>query len=316
MALLDSWSDSASERVPVETTLSDLGHDQRYISIIKKVFKIGKTPVTRQAPGHYLLSGDFCRRDEFKAADRVSFTHTGQEVYPFGESCLKSLNRVCEGKGALIGSSASNCVSTFKLVELHSRQKKPEKHVIFTCDTGFTGILREIPQTTVTGDARSGVCLSGDKGRYKVTGVYSTTYSQHYGGAWETDEYRNQYEQQYTDRIVALAKKAMDRTRPSATASILLVPHNVNVYTWNAITRKLNDERVAVYTGGVENNGHCFGSDAFLNLDFINNEPGFRDNPPDYYFCITAGVGGFFSLVVMQENESRPAVHLVGGQTQ
>jgi len=333
MAQLNYWSNTATYREPVETTLSDLGYDTGYIGIIKKIFRIVKTPVSKLSPLQYLLQDTFCNQIELQGSDTLTYTHTGQDVHPFGQSCLRSLNRSSRGKGVLFGSTASNCASTFKVFDLYRRRQQKcslmrKRHVIVTCDTGFTPILKDIPGSTVTGDARSAICLDdGSAGDYQFVNYESQVYPAHFGGAWEDTEKHALYEKTYKDRVVALIEQSLISLDIDAESHIAIVPHNVNVYTWKAIEKKLNNPQLAFFTDGVTDHGHCYGSDAFINLKLleqhyitsnnpagntlINNNSADKTSPPiahpypDYFLCVTAGVGGFFSSVTLKRTDTK-----------
>ncbi|CZF80894.1 hypothetical protein GCE9029_02260 [Grimontia celer] len=308
MTHLNYWSDTAELREPVETTLSELGYDNGYVGIIKKIFRISQTPVSRKSPYQYLFQDDFCHQPALKGSTYLAYTHTGQEVYPFGQSCLRKLNRVSEGKGALFGSTASNCASTFKVIDLYRRRQQESKQIIVTCDTGFTSILKDIPGSTVTGDARSAVSLDVTSGNYQFVDYQSQVYPAHFGGAWEEPDSHSVYEKTYKDRIVALIESALAAINPNPEARIAVVPHNVNVYTWNAIEKKLGNPQLTFFTGGVSDHGHCYGSDAFINLKLLEQLTVSGDadvaHAPDFFLCVTAGVGGFFSSVTLKRNEA------------
>ncbi|OEE67867.1 hypothetical protein A1OO_19205 [Enterovibrio norvegicus FF-33] len=323
MTQLNYWSDTAKNREPVETTLSNLGYDAGYVGIIKKIFRIKQTPVSKLSPQQYLLQDAFCQQAELQASDALTYTHTGQEVYPFGQSCLRSINRSSRGNGVLFGSTASNCASTFKVLDLYRRRERTrllsaKRHVIITCDTGFTPILKDIPGSTVTGDARSAICLDNSAaGNYQLVGYESQVYPAHFGGAWEEAEQHAIYEKTYKDRIVALIEHSLSvlarEHKLDADSRIAIVPHNVNVYTWKAIEKKLNNPQLSFFTDGVADHGHCYGSDAFINLQLLEqrhaepiDDAMTTTHPtPDYYLCVTAGVGGFFSSVTLTRTDTK-----------
>ena len=301
MVSFNAWAASAETSVPVRQTLQELGYEGRYISIIEKIFNIRSTPVSGRSPTDFLLGTRLAERCELQDPITLSFTHTGQEVYPFGYSTLKMLNRMVDGSGPVFGSTASNCVSTFKIISLYRRARYQRKHVVFTCDTAFTGILREIPNTTVTGDACSALCLEADASqRYTVVEALVATYPEHCGGAWEDEASRYRYEQEYTNRIVAIIHRGLEKVAAGDDQRIAVVPHNVNAYTWNKIKSQLNDYRITLLTDCIDQHGHCFGSDAFLNLQHFERRRDTGPDRPDYFFCVTAGVGGFFSLLVLK----------------
>ncbi|MBE1273870.1 hypothetical protein [Enterovibrio baiacu] len=331
MTQLNYWSDTATNREPVETTLSHLGYDAGYVGIIKKIFRIAQTPVSKLSPQQYLMQDAFCQQTELLESDALTYTHTGQEVYPFGQSCLRSLNRSSRGNGALFGSTACNCASTFKVIDLYRRRQQHadsnasarKRHVIVTCDTGFTPILKDIPGSTVTGDARSAICLDDSAaGDYQLISYESQVYPAHFGGAWEDEEKHSVYEKTYKDRIVALIEQSLAGLTLDAESRIAIVPHNVNVYTWKAIEKKLNNPQLSFFTDGVADHGHCYGSDAFINLQLLEQRhaaqlsvekdsaeqydaPHSPPHPiPDYFLCVTAGVGGFFSSVTLKRTDT------------
>lgn len=296
MSVLEFWPEAAAERIPVETTLKDMGYDDKYIGIVKKIFRINQTPFSGMTPSQFMLKDAFCHAESVSKATQLAFTHTGQEVYPFGQSSLIKLNRASHGIGSLQGATACNCVSTFKLLQLNTRQRNRQKQVIFTCDTGFSGILKDIPSSTVTGDARSALCIDETQGKFTIQSVMTHHYPEHFGGAWEETASHKQYEERYTDRIVALIQQTLKAYPVPPNARVLVLPHNVNIYTWKAIERKLQNPAITVFTKGIEDHGHCYGSDAFLNLDLFEKESG---DTPEHYLCVTAGVGGFFSALLL-----------------
>ncbi|MBT0770289.1 hypothetical protein KIH74_15210 [Kineosporia sp. J2-2] len=78
----------------------------------------------------------------------------------------------------------------------------------------------------------------------------------------------------------------------------LIVPHNVNVPTWQAVTERLGKPKDFVYLENIPRYSHCFSSDIFLNLRDIHDTLTLR--PDRLYLLAAVGIGSTVGAAVLR----------------
>lgn len=109
-----------------------------------------------------------------------------------------------------------------------------------------------------------------------------------------------QVEREYPDRMAAVIATALDRAGVAVDEISLVLPHNVNVASWQRICRRLGLPVERVLLENVPLLAHTFCADAFLNYRTARDRDLLR--PGDRYLVTAAGSarGATFSAMVFQ----------------
>ena len=78
----------------------------------------------------------------------------------------------------------------------------------------------------------------------------------------------------------------------------LILPHNVNVVSWQRLSRRIGFPAERVLLDNVPVTGHVFCADTFLN--YATAVAGGRLAPGDRYLVAAAGLGATFSAMVFE----------------
>ncbi|MEV4080233.1 3-oxoacyl-[acyl-carrier-protein] synthase III C-terminal domain-containing protein [Nonomuraea fuscirosea] len=102
-----------------------------------------------------------------------------------------------------------------------------------------------------------------------------------------------------SDYVPALAQiilDAVDSAKLTLDDIALILPHNVNRFTWKKVCALLGIPLDRVFLDNVPTMGHSFCADAFLN--YLDARDGGRLNDGDRYVMAAAGLGGTYSAMV------------------
>lgn len=107
-------------------------------------------------------------------------------------------------------------------------------------------------------------------------------------------------EQEYPDWLAEVITTAVARAGVDLDDIRLILPHNVNVASWNRVCRRLGSPIDRVLLDNVPRAGHTFCADAFLNYRTAAERGLLR--PGDPYLIAAAGAarGATFSAMVLQ----------------
>nr|WP_273944356.1 3-oxoacyl-[acyl-carrier-protein] synthase III C-terminal domain-containing protein [Kutzneria chonburiensis] len=81
----------------------------------------------------------------------------------------------------------------------------------------------------------------------------------------------------------------------------LVLPHNVNRFSWSETARLLGLPLTRIYLENIPRMGHCFSADPFVNLATARAEG--ATTPGDTVLLASAGQGGTFAAAVVRTGE-------------
>jgi 3-oxoacyl-[acyl-carrier-protein] synthase-3 len=158
--------------------------------------------------------------------------------------------------------------------------------------------MQHLPGTSVLGDAAAGVLVGLDGPGDAVLSVAHRTLGEYYGSLYMSDDLQRQYRNLYTPTVASVMREAIEDAGLGLDDIDVVLPHNVNRYSWTTIARHLGLPLDRVYLENVPKTGHCFCSDPFVNLSTARDEGAVR--PGDTVLMVSAGQGGTFSAATVQ----------------
>ncbi|MGE6576970.1 3-oxoacyl-[acyl-carrier-protein] synthase III C-terminal domain-containing protein [Paenibacillus xylanexedens] len=233
----------------------------------------------------------------------IIYCHTIQENFPFPMKVLQALKRAYGLQHAIAFSlTQQNCASgliALNVAETLLPSLEADDHIlILTGEKTFSPVVQLIPNTTVMGEASAAV-LVGNKGNgSRVVGLTSVTLGQFCNVLTGTPQILREFQEIYTPRLCEAIVAAVEQAGLTLQDIRYIVPHNVNLSSWKKVAIRLSYPLERIYTSNVQEIGHCFCSDPFINLQAILEQKLLQ--PEEYYLLVTVGLGVTFSVAVMQ----------------
>jgi 3-oxoacyl-[acyl-carrier-protein] synthase-3 len=233
----------------------------------------------------------------------IIHSHTAKVITRFGRSVIREVQQAL-GLGSTIafGTSLNNCASTLNAFDmakvlLHSHDEHA-RAIVVTGERAFTPSVQVIPNTSITGDASAAVLVGLHGKNHRLLHQEMNTAGEFHRGIWLTPEESKLFGKKYvpllSETILSAIKKAgltMDDIR-------LILPHNVNLISWENTAKAMNFPLDKIYLKNVKKYAHCFGADIFINFaDALAEE---KLKVGDYYVMATVGLGATFAAAVFQ----------------
>ncbi|MEW2738381.1 ketoacyl-ACP synthase III family protein [Providencia sp. PROV130] len=227
--------------------------------------------------------------------------HTAPETCAWPNGLLTRLCRRLGMHHAMpLAVHTNNCASTLSGLMLSQNylvgNSKKKHTLLLTADLTFSGILQQIPNTTLCGDAATACIISLNGIGAVMKSLELSYFGEHAKGAWQSDEEQARFESNYTQRLA----KVMQRSRQQAGLEWeqirWIFPHNVNLISWRNTAAKLHVPLSKIYLDKLPELGHCFGADIFINWYFASQTL----RTGDYIMVATVGLGAVFGAAVFQ----------------
>jgi 3-oxoacyl-[acyl-carrier-protein] synthase-3 len=233
----------------------------------------------------------------------VIHAHTAKVITRFGRSVVREVAEALELKNSLaFGTSLHNCASTlnaFDIAESLLNEHDEEAHaIIVTGERAFTPSVQVIPNTSITGDAAAAVLVNLKGKRDQMIHLEMKTSGQFYRGIWLTPEESQLFEKEYVPLLAETILKAVENAGLSLSDIKLILPHNVNLISWEKTAKALNFPYSKIFLSNVRKYAHCFGSDILIN--YVDANRAALLTPGDYYLMATVGLGATFAVAVFK----------------
>ncbi|GLH99268.1 3-oxoacyl-ACP synthase III family protein [Phytohabitans aurantiacus] len=176
--------------------------------------------------------------------------------------------------------------------------------LLMVADKVVSGLMRHLPGITVTGDAAAAVLVGLDGPGDAVLGVARRTLGEFHEAGNMPEPLRRRYHQLYVPTVAAVIRDALDTAGVAMDAVSLVLPHNVNRYSWSVIARHLGLDLDRVYLANVPRMGHCHCADPYVNLVTARAEAALA--PGDIVLMVSVGQGGTFCAAVLRTAAQAP----------
>jgi 3-oxoacyl-[acyl-carrier-protein] synthase-3 len=162
----------------------------------------------------------------------------------------------------------------------------------------FTRDAQFVPGTSIFGEA-SAACLVRAAGAGDRMLGYATRSRGEFDGRLELmPELAARYEQEYPVALAQVMLGAVDEAGLGLDDIALIVPHNVNVVSWQRLCRRIGFPIERVVLGNVPVTGHAFCADFFVNYQAAVSQGLLRAG--DRYLVAAAGQGATFSAMIFE----------------
>lgn len=298
------------KKIAIETPLLNLNFSKSEIKVFEKIYQLKQVPKAEENLSFLsFMSKPVLQLLQDTGVDKnciyyLIHTHTGRVIAPFGQSLVRELKYHCSFSGAHAFSvTLNNCASVITALTIAEQllNAHPCAHaraIIVTADLSFTPVLQVIPHVSVMGDAASAVLLNRLAKTHCFLAQVSHTHGRYAAGQWMDKNSSLEFEEAYVPMIVEVILAVLGKLSLNLTQIQLILPHNVNVISWEKIRTHLKISKEKIYTKNIARYGHCFGADIFINYADALQEGLLK--PGDFYMLVTAGLGMTVSAAVFK----------------
>jgi 3-oxoacyl-[acyl-carrier-protein] synthase III len=295
------------QSVAIEDTVSRLGISRNQVKVLQRVHGLAQL---RWDPGLALLDMISIPAEAVLATvpgtSRVRYlvyAHTAPDVAPAGVNAAQLLrHRLGLAHAEAFAVTQQACASGLAAIDLAAQLLLADgdpaaRALVVTGEKPATRFLSFIPGASVMGDG-SAACLvniSGEGMRIrsfssKTDGRYAQLMNPPPGvvaGFYAT----------YASAVAEAVRETVARAGLRLADIEMIVPHNVNLSSWQRVISELGIPADRVYLDNVPRYGHCFSSDVLLNLVSMRAQGRLRHDGA--YLLVAVGLGAVYAAMVI-----------------
>jgi 3-oxoacyl-[acyl-carrier-protein] synthase III len=238
----------------------------------------------------------------------VVHAHTVQHIVP---PYLRHMDTVRDklglGEARAFTMAHQSCVTglyALKPVEALLRAEPPgSTALILIGEKVVSSVMQHIPNTTILGDAAAACLVSLGGPGDAMLGLAQHTLGQFHAAGDMTSEQQGRYHESYVPALASVMRDAVQDAGLTIDDVSLVLPHNVNRFSWSETARLLGISLDRIYLDNIPRMGHCFSADPFVNLATARAEGAIK--PGDTVLLASAGQGGTFAAAVLRIGEGK-----------
>jgi 3-oxoacyl-[acyl-carrier-protein] synthase III len=223
----------------------------------------------------------------------VIYLHTADWVLPYGDSVVERVQLIFGLKHCrAFALSYARCTSYFSALALLSRlfQQSGEcAALVLTGEIAFTPALRVVPGSSIVSDVSTAAIWSNAAGRHQLLAVVNKFIRGFEKGIYLSKDELKTFDLTYIHNTELLIQEVLLKADLSLSKIALILPHNVNLPTWQKIALALNFPMEKIYVKNISEVGHSFCSDHLINLESVLLEGLLTLG--DYYLMVGCGLG-------------------------
>jgi 3-oxoacyl-[acyl-carrier-protein] synthase-3 len=302
-----------SARVPIESLAGPLGLTDMQVKLFRRFHglrEISRVPqlsleglLLRAAAGLSMLRG---------REDRVHYVLHARMMPVVVPYPVNPLHEVCRtlGLGHALAFTVTHqsCASGLLAIDMAGRLLAADGAdgqdpataplaLVLAGEKAFTREARWFVGTTIFGEGSAACLVSATGARDRLL-----AYACNVRGEFDTDFQQDtaRFEREYRASLAAVIRQALDEADVSLDEISLVLPHNVNMVTWQRMCLYLKFPLDRVLLDNVPATGHVFCADAFANYQTARQRGLLR--PGDRYLVAAVGGGGgaTFSAMVFE----------------
>lgn len=301
-------------RVPIEAMADRIGLSERQIKLFRRFHGLGDIALAPGMPLDELLLA--AARGLRELPDRrhqvrfVVYARAMPVVVPYPDNPLHAVCRALGLEHALTFTvTQQSCASGLLAIDLAGRLLAAETAgrpgdpdgsfaLVLTGEKTFTPHAQFIPGTSVFGEAAA-ACLISSTGKQDRVLSYACAQRGEFDDNWRPEN-TSQFQQEYRPELARVIRQAVREAGLDLGDIRLVLPHNVNVITWQRLCLLLGFPLDRVLLRNVAVHGHLFCADVFANYQTARALGLLR--PGDCYLtaAVGAGYGATFAAMVLQ----------------
>jgi 3-oxoacyl-[acyl-carrier-protein] synthase-3 len=300
-------------RMPVESLAGSLGLTDTQVKLFRRFHGLREVSRDPEASLYALLmkaaAGLAALRGQEQRVRYVLYARTMPVVAPYP---VNPLHEVCHALGldhALAFTvTHQSCASGLLAIDIAGRLLAaggpdgqdgppggPGPLALVLCgEKAFTREAQVFADTTVFGEGAS-ACLVSAFGAHDRMLAYASNVRGEFDSA--TGENDAQMQREYRPCLAEVMRRALDEAGLTLGDIRVVLPHNVNLVTWQRMCRLLDFPADRVVLDNIPTSGHVFCADVFVNYQTAR-ERGLLQ-PGDRYLAAAVGAGGGATFAAM-----------------
>jgi 3-oxoacyl-[acyl-carrier-protein] synthase-3 len=301
------------ERIPVETLAGPLGLTDMQVKLFRRFHGLREVGRDPDASLYDLLMKAAAGLDALRGQEhRVRYVLYARTMPVVGPYPANPLHEVCRALGlrhALAFTvTHQSCASGLLAIDMAGRLLAADSAgardgqgsqdgplaLILSGEKAFTREAQVFADTTIFGEGASACLVSAFGARDRML-----AYASNVRGDFDSDTGANdaRLQREYRPSLAGVMRQALDEAGLTLGDIRVLLPHNVNLVTWQRMCLLLKFPRDRVVLDNIPTSGHVFCADVFANYQTAC-ERGLLQ-PGDRYLAAAVGAGGGATFAAM-----------------
>lgn len=297
------------ERIPVETLAGPLGLTGMQVKLFRRFHGLREVGRDPGASLYDLLMKAAAGLDALRGQEhRVRYVLYARTMPVVGPYPVNPLHEVCRalGLGHALAFTVTHqsCASGLLAIDMAGRllaadgtgaRDGPEPlALILSGEKAFTREAQVFADTTIFGEGASACLVSAFGARDRML-----AYASNVRGDFDSDTGANdaRLQREYRPSLAEVMRQALDEAGLTLDDIRVVLPHNVNLVTWQRMCLLLGFPRDRVVLDNIPATGHVFCADVFANYQTACERGLLR--PGDRYLAAAVGAGGGATFAAM-----------------
>jgi 3-oxoacyl-[acyl-carrier-protein] synthase III len=297
-------------RVPIESLAGPLGLTDTQVKLFRRFHGLREVSRDPEASLYGLLMAAAAGLDALRGQEhRVRYVLYARTMPVVGPYPVNPLHEVCRALGldhALAFTvTHQSCASGLLAIDIAGRllaADTPDGQdggpgplaLILSGEKAFTREAQWFADTTVFGEGASACLVSAFGARDRLLAYASNVRGEFDSATGENDA---RLQREYRPLLAEVMRQALDEAGVSLADIRVVLPHNVNLVTWQRMCRLLEFPVDRVLLDNIPASGHVFCADVFVNYQTAR-ERGLLQ-PGDRYLAAAVGAGGGATFAAM-----------------
>jgi 3-oxoacyl-[acyl-carrier-protein] synthase-3 len=299
-------------REPIENLAGPLGLTGMQVKVFRRFHglrEVGRDPDVSLSG---LLMKAAAGLDALRGQEhRVRYVLYARAMPVVGPYPVNPLHEVCHALGldhALAFTvTHQSCASGLLAIDLagrllaaddeHADDEPGPLALVLSGEKAFTREAEMFPDTTIFGEGASACLVSAFGARDRLLAYASNVRGEFDSATGENDD---RLQREYRPLLAEVMRRALDEAGLTLDDIRVVLPHNVNLVTWQRMCVLLKLPLDRVLLDNIAANGHVFCADMFINYQTARERGLLR--PGDRYLAAAVGAGGgaTFSAMVFE----------------
>jgi 3-oxoacyl-[acyl-carrier-protein] synthase III len=294
-------------RAPVESFAGPLGLTDIQVRLFRRFHGLSEVSVDPDRTLPELLLAAAAGLTELRGQEhRVRYVLYGRAMPVVAPYPHNPLHDVCRalglGHAVAFTVTQQSCASGLLAIELAGRLLAGDGPdgalaLVLTGEKAFTRDAQLLPGASLFGEGAAACLVSAAGPRDRLL-----AYACHQRGEFDAEagESAERFQREYRPSLAEVIHRALDEAGVTLDDIRVILPHNVNLVTWQRLCLLLKFPLERVVLDNVPANGHVFCTDAFLNYRTARERGLLREGDRYLVAAVGAGDGATFSAMVFE----------------
>jgi 3-oxoacyl-[acyl-carrier-protein] synthase-3 len=297
------------DRIPIETVADSLGLTEMQVKLFRRFHGLRDVARDPDASVYDLLLKAASGLDALRGQEhRIRYVLWARAMPVVAPYPVNPLHDVCRALGLdhalAFAVTHQSCASGLLAIDMAGRLLAADEAataeaagplaLILSGEKTFTREAQVFADTTVFGEGAAACLVSASGARDRML-AYAASVRGEFDSATGENDARLQRE--YRPSLAAVMRQALDEAGLTLDDIKVVLPHNVNVVTWQRMCLLLGFPRDRVVLDNIPASGHVFCADLFANYTTAC-ERGLLE-PGDRYLAAAVGAGGGATFAAM-----------------